>query len=136
MDNVEDRYFGRDARIYDRGYHDGAVDAKRNSLAKYDELLSDMVESDAYCELQRISEMERKTEVYEAWSKIAHYTKAICELVEAEKDVSDRVKMLARDIQGEVWNAYLGASDDYEEIREIYESFAEECRKSAERGRA
>lgn len=136
MNTDIDRYTGRDALIYDRGFHDGAVRTKKDLDVKYAEKLSEIVGDEAYFELNRSFEMERKTEVFEAWSKISHYAKAICELVEAEADVSDRVKVLARDIQGEIWNAYLGASDDYEEIREIYEKFAEECRKSAERGRA
>ena len=125
------RYTGKEGRIYDRGFHDGSVETQKNLAAKYDKELNDMVGDDAYYELSRTFEMERKIEVFEAWQKISHYISAISHLIEAEPEISERTKMLAVDIRGEVDNAYLIASDEYEEIRAIQEACAEECCKNA-----
>lgn len=131
MDNTSERYTVAEGLIYDRGYHDGAIDAKKNLDAKFDEKLNDLVGDDAYYELSRTFEMERKTEVYEAWERISHYIKAMCHLIEAEAKISERTKMLAKGIKHEVEQRFLSASDDYYEILEIQEAFAEECRKNA-----
>ena len=130
----EDRYTGIEGRIYDRGYHDGCIAAKRRAEVDYAGKLAEITGEEAFQELAAQFERERIEAVYEAWEKISHCVSAIVELIEAEPKVSKRTRWLADDVRAEVDNAYLSASDDYETLKYLDEEFADQCRK--ERGRA
>lgn len=130
----EDRYTGIEGRIYDRGYHDGVLYGRRRAEVDYAGKLAEITGEEAFQELASQFERERIEAVYEAWERISHYIKAMCHLIEAEAKISERTKILAKDIKHEVEQRFLSASDDYYEILEIQESFAEECRKKSGRG--
>lgn len=114
---------------YAKGYHDGAIAAKKEAEAIYTERLLDIADACVCSELRAAADRERSEAVYNAWNRIFHYMNAVCGLLETDMGNKDRICALAEDIREEVTAEYLVASDEYYSHMYNDEEFVESCRR-------